>query len=100
MWTRVDYAYGHEWWNSTGNAIKQNPDGLIPDWNNTNLQLGLTLPNDWTLTAFVNNLTNERRVTSRQNNTESDWFGVPNYRTFEFIQRPRSYGVSVRKAFN
>jgi outer membrane receptor protein involved in Fe transport len=100
LWTRVDYAYGDEWYDSTFSAAERDPEGLIDDWSNTNLQVGLSLPNNWTLTAFVRNLTNERRVNGRQNNAyASDWFGVPNYRTIEFIQRPRHYGLSVRKGF-
>ncbi|MEE4174554.1 MAG: TonB-dependent receptor [Xanthomonadales bacterium] len=100
LWTRVDYAYGDEWYDSTFTAAERDPEGLIDDWSNTNLQLGLSLPNNWTLTAFVRNLTNERRVNGRQNNAyASDWFGTPNYRTIEFIQRPRHYGLSVRKGF-
>jgi iron complex outermembrane receptor protein len=99
LWGRVDYAYGDEWWDSTSGAIERDPIDLIPDWSNVNLQLGLSLPNDWTLTAFVNNLTNERRVTTRLSGTESAWFGVPYYETWEFQVRPRHYGFSVRKAF-
>lgn len=100
LWTRVDYAYGDEWWTSTDGAIARDPDSLIPDWNNTNLQVGLTLPNDWTLTAFVRNLTDERRINGRQNNGyAADWFGVDNYRIINYVQRPRHYGISIRKGF-
>jgi outer membrane receptor protein involved in Fe transport len=99
LWTRVDYAYGDEWWDSTSGAIERDPADLIPDWSNVNLQLGLSLPNNWTITAFVNNLTDEKRVTTRLTGTESDWFGVPYYKTWEYQVRPRSYGLSVRKAF-
>ena len=100
MWGRIDYAYGDEWWNSTNNARDQDLDGLIPDWNNVNLKFGLALPNDLTITAYVNNLTDERRVNTRQNNSyASDWFGVDRFRTLEYLQRPRSYGITLRKGF-
>lgn len=100
MWVRLDYAYGDEWWNSTGAAINRNLDGLIPDWNNTNLQVGWSLPNEWTINAFVRNLTDERRVYWRQDNTyASDWFGTSQFAFFESVQRPRHYGVNVRKRF-
>ncbi len=101
LWTRVDYAYGDEWYDSTTSAIYRDPEGVIPDWNNTNLQVGLSLPNEWTFTAFVNNLTDERRVTSRfDNRYASDWFGVPEYRIWEYVNRPIHYGVSLRKRFD
>ena len=100
MWIYADYSYGDEWWNSTDAAIQRDPEGLIPDWNTTNLQLGLSLPNDWTITAFVRNLTDERIVNGRQDNSyASDFFGVPDYRTIEWVSRPRHYGLSVRKGF-
>ncbi len=101
LWTRIDYSYGDEYWESTGGAINRDPEELIPDWNNTNLQVGLTLDGGWTLRVFVNNLTDERRTTLRQSNAyAADWFGVPTYRTWEFVQRPRHYGISVRKFFD
>ena len=100
LWGRIDYSYGDEWWNSTGNARDRDPEGLIPDWNITNLQLGLALPSDWTITAYVNNVTDERRVNSRQNNSyASDWFGVDRFRIIEYTNRPRSYGITLRKVF-
>jgi len=100
LWVRADYAYGDSWWNSTTNAIERNPEGLIPSWNNTNLQVGLNLPNDWTVTAFVRNLTDEERIFQRQNNTyATDWFGTTQYAFFESVQRPRSYGINIRKHF-
>lgn len=100
LWTRVDYAYGDEWWNSTDAAINRDPDGLIPDWSNTNLQLGLNLPNEWIVTLFVRNLTDERRITGRQDNTyASDWFGTDQYAFFDFVNRPVNYGFSVRKTW-
>jgi outer membrane receptor protein involved in Fe transport len=101
FWGRIDYAYGDSWWNSTNNARDQDPDGLIPDWNITNLKLGLALPNDWTITAYVNNLTEERRINSRQNNSyASDWFGVDRFRTIEYTNRPRTFGFTLRKKFD
>ncbi len=100
LWTRVDYAYGDEWWNSTGAAINRSPAGLIPDWSNTNLQLGLNLPNEWIVTLFVRNLTDERRVNNRQDNSyASDWFDTDEYAFFDFVNRPIHYGFSVRKTW-
>ena len=100
FWTRIDYAYGDEWYDSTFSAAERDPDGLIPDWHNVNLQVGLSLPSDWTLTAFVRNLTDERRINARQNNAyASDWFETTRYQRFNFTQRPIHYGLSVRKTF-
>lgn len=100
LWGRIDYAFQDEWWDGTSGAIEQDPKDLIPDWNNTNLQVGLALPDNWTITAFVNNLTNEERTNSRQDNSyASDWFGTSSHRLIEFQARPRHYGMSVRKAF-
>lgn len=100
LWTRVDYAYGDEWWNGTIAAINRDPDGLIPDWSNTNLQLGLNLPSEWVITLFVRNLTDEVRITGRQNNSyASDWFGTDEYRFFDSVNRPIHYGFSLRKTW-
>ena len=33
------------------------------------------------------------------NSYASDFFGVPDYRTIEWVSRPRHYGLSVRKGF-
>jgi len=100
LWTRVDYAYGDEWWNSTDAAINRDNEGLIPDWTNTNLQLGLNLPNEWILTLFVRNLTDERRITNRQDNRyASEFFETDEYAIFDFVNRPIHYGFSVRKTW-
>lgn len=99
LWTRVDYAYGDEWWDSTSGAIERDPEDLIPDWNNLNLQFGLNLVNDWTVTAFINNLTDERRVTTRLSGSESAYFGFTYNETWEYRVRPRNYGISLRKRF-
>ena len=80
--------------------IERDPDGLIPDWNNTNLQIGLALPDEWYITAFINNLTDERRVTTREDNrTEAAWMGATTHQLWEYQVRPRHYGMSVRKRF-
>jgi outer membrane receptor protein involved in Fe transport len=106
MWTRLDYAYGDGWWNSTGAAIDRNPLGWIPDWNNTNLQLGLNLPNGWSITAFVRNLTDEKSINWRQNNgyaTEwfNYWLGTDSEQAhfMDSRVRPRHYGFNIRKQF-
>ncbi|MEM1411160.1 MAG: TonB-dependent receptor [Pseudomonadota bacterium] len=106
FWTRVDYSYQDEWWDSTQGAIDNDPVSLIPSWSNWNLQVGLSLPNNWTLTAFVNNLTDERIVNGRGNNIYatdhfSDVFGteVNDFRIIEFLSRPRHYGFTVRKGW-
>lgn len=106
LWTRIDYSYQDEWWDSTSGAVNNDPDSLIPSWNNTNLQVGLSLQNNWTITAFVNNLTDERIVNGRQNNSyATDWFTantgseVNDFRIIEYLSRPRHYGITVRKGF-
>ena len=100
MWVRLDYSYSSSWWNSIGNVAENDSFGLIPSWSQTNLQVGLQLPSDWTFTAFVNNLTDERNIFGRLDNRyASDWFGVDTWRQLDSVSRPRHYGVSVRKRF-
>jgi outer membrane receptor protein involved in Fe transport len=60
----------------------------------------MKLPSDWELTLFINNLTNEELINSyAYNSYASDLFGVETWRLFEFTQRPRHYGLSIRKQF-
>ena len=62
--------------------------------------MGLSLQNYWTITAFVNNLTDERIINGRANNSyASDWFGTDAYRIIDYVSRPRHYGLSLRKGF-
>ena len=48
----------------------------------------------------MNNLTDERRINGRANNSyASDWFGTESHRIIDYVQRPRHYGLSLRKGF-
>lgn len=100
MWVRFDYSHSAGSYIALTAAVNELPDGVIPAWYTANLQLGMKLPSDWELTFFVNNLTNEEVINSfAYNYYASDWFGVDTWRLIEFTQRPRHYGLSIRKQF-
>jgi outer membrane receptor protein involved in Fe transport len=103
LWARFDYAHSGETWNSIGAATNGNPWGLIPAWDVSNLQVGLSLADGWDINFFVNNLNDHRVVTGRSDGRwASDWtlFKDPRWRNVEYLQRPRHYGFSVRKRFD
>lgn len=107
LWTRFDYSYGAKTYNSLGAATNPHPLGTIPSWEVSNLQLGLSLPSQWEITLFVNNMFDNTVLNGRSDGSGDAeyWEGVRGYpdnrwANIEYRQRPRHYGLSIRKTWN
>jgi hypothetical protein len=64
-----------------------------PDFATWDLRTGITGDN-WELTAYVDNFTDERQIYFHDTNADLFW-GRDNYR----IGQPRTYGVNFRQYF-
>jgi outer membrane receptor protein involved in Fe transport len=95
-------SFQDETWNSLTSVSDNDPEGLMPDWNVSNLQLGANLRNDWTVTFVVRNLFDQEAMSylSNGSNYQSDWFGVDWNQNIRTYQRPRSFALQVRKNWN
>jgi iron complex outermembrane receptor protein len=101
LWTRFDYSYGSETFNSIGAATNPHPLGTIPAWHLSNWQLGLSLPSQWNITLFVNNVFNNKIVNGRSDGTsDAEYWGDPRWANIEYLARPRNIGLSLRKRWN
>jgi iron complex outermembrane receptor protein len=97
-----DFSFQDETWDSLTNISENDREGIIPSWNVSNLQLGARLENNWTITFVVRNLFDQKAMSwlDTGGNYASDWFGVDWNRNIRSYNRPRSFGLQVRKNWN
>lgn len=88
--------------NNLGNVSEQDPEGVVPSWNYSDLQLGARFGNDWTVSLFVRNLFDQEATMylSTGSNYISDFFGADWNRNLRSYNRPRTIGLQVRKNWN
>ena len=88
--------------NNLGNVSERDPEGIIPSWNYSNLQMGARFGNDWTVSLFVRNLFDQKAIMYLEtgNNYISDFFGADWNRNLRSYNRPRTIGLQVRKNWN
>jgi outer membrane receptor protein involved in Fe transport len=100
LWFRYDTSYQGESWDNLDAALEQDPTGLIPSWETSNLQAGLSLQNGWDVSLMARNVWNDTGINSLYHSSyASEWFDDPRWRNERTIQRPRTYGLSVTKRF-
>lgn len=101
LWFRYDMSYQSETYNSWGNAIDEDPTGIVPSWNASNFQIGLDLQNEWDVSLMVRNVWDDRNVNWLSNLLygETPAFNIPLYNRSIAFQKPRTIGLTVRKAF-
>jgi outer membrane receptor protein involved in Fe transport len=100
LWFRYDTSYQGKIWDNLDAAIDNDPEGIIPAWHSSNLQIGLNMQNEWDVTLMARNIWNDHGYNSLYNTTyASDWFGDPRWRNERTLQRPRTVTLSVRKRF-
>lgn len=100
LWTRIDYSAGDKTYNSIGAATEPHPMGIIPSWDVTNFQLGLSLPSNWEITLFINNMFDDRIENGiSDGGWDADWWGDDRWRNVRYLQRPQHYGLTVRKTW-
>jgi outer membrane receptor protein involved in Fe transport len=88
--------------NNLGNVSEQDPEGVIPSWNYSNIQLGARFGDDWTVSLFVRNMFDQKAIMwlDTGSNYISDFFGVDWNRNIRSYNRPRTIGLQVRKNWN
>ena len=102
MWLWYDIGYESETWNRTFRIIQNDRSvGLSPSRHSSNFQMGLTLPNELSLTLRVNNVWDQANYTyiSTGENFESNYFGDPRYINVRSLERPRTVWFNLRKDF-
>ncbi len=102
LWTRFDFSKGSSTFKNIGSAVSDDPDPLaiLPAWHTSNLQLGLSLPSQWEITLFINNLFDDKVVNGIDNGSSyADFFGDERWRDVRYLSRPRHYGLTVRKTW-
>jgi outer membrane receptor protein involved in Fe transport len=100
LWFRYDTTYQGKTWDNIDAAIEDDPEGRIPGWHSSNLQIGLDMQNNWSMALMVRNIWNNHGINSLYNSTyASDWFGDPRWRNERTLQRPRTIGLTFRKTF-
>jgi outer membrane receptor protein involved in Fe transport len=100
LWFRYDTSYQGESWDNLDAALEQDPTGLIPSWETSNLQAGLSLQNGWDVSVMARNVWNDTGINSLYHSDYAAvWFDDPRWRNERTIQRPRTYGLSVTKRF-
>lgn len=100
MWFRYDTSYQGETWTDLDAALAEDPNGLIPSWKSSNLQVGLSMNNGWDVSLMARNVWDDRGINVLYQSTySSDWFDDPRFRYMRTIQRPRTYSLSVTKSF-
>ncbi len=88
---RTDYSYASEF-NSLFTAAGTNiANRTAGGFSIINLRVGMDLQENWSVSAFVNNLFDERGVSGTQNNLFGD---------YEFLLRPRTFGLKTTYSFN
>jgi len=102
VFLRYDYSYQSETWNTLQSIMDDNPEGIIDAWNVSNFQVGAHLKNDWTVTFVVRNLFDQKAIATLNNgaNYASDWFGTNFNRNKRVYNRPRTFGIQIRKSWN
>ncbi|HEX5787091.1 MAG TPA: hypothetical protein VFY03_02845, partial [Woeseiaceae bacterium] len=100
LWFRYDTSYQGEAWADLDSALDEDPDGLIPSWKSSNLQVGLSLESGWNVSLMARNVWDDRGVNNLYTTTYAGvWFDDPRFRNERTIQRPRTYALSVTKRF-
>jgi hypothetical protein len=98
---RVDYQYeGRNNWRSTlqdPNSTQYNPDTYtLSSTEFLQLRGGVTL-GDWSVAAFIDNLTNSHTVTNYQLGQADSYnpIGTPSEQQNQYTFRPRTFGLNV-----
>ncbi len=101
IFVRYDYAYQSKTWNTLQSIMNSNPEGVIDSWSVSNFQIGAHLKNDWTVTMVVRNLFDQKAIAVLNNgvNFASDWFGTDFNKNKRVYNRPRTFGIQVRKSW-
>jgi outer membrane receptor protein involved in Fe transport len=94
-----DISFQDESYNSLTSVTENDPNGIVPSWNYSNLQLGVRLESDWTFNLVVRNLFDQKAMSwlDTGGNYASDWFGADWNRDIRSYNRPRTIGLQVRK---
>jgi len=106
LWFRYDTSFQDEVWDNTDSAAEGDVNGIVPSWRSSNLQVGLSLDNEWTIRLMARNVWNNQGINDLQMSTYyADWFeGVsgqdPGWgRYIRTYQRPRTISLSLTKRF-
>ena len=99
LWFRYDTSYQGETWDNLDAALENDPEGLIPSWKSSNLQVGLAFET-WDLTLMARNVWDDRGINSLYMSSYiGEYFEDPRFQNERTLQRPRSYSLSFTKRF-
>ncbi|MDA0992172.1 MAG: TonB-dependent receptor [Proteobacteria bacterium] len=99
LWFGYNQSYEGEKWNTLGNAIDRDPDGLVPSSTMANAHVGLTLESGLEFQLTVRNVWDELAVNGLYNDSSGQFFGDPRFDNQTTYARPRTIGLAIRKKF-
>lgn len=100
LWFRYDHSYQSESWRSLTAVI--DPDASLrkyPSWESANLQVGLSMQNDWEFSLMARNLYDKANVNWMYPAEYGLFLGDDRFNESFSLQRPRTISLTVRKAF-
>jgi len=103
VFLRYDFSFQSKTWNTLSSIIDNDTDGVMDSWNLSNLRLGTHLQNDWTVTFVIRNLFDQKAesvIWTGTVNDISDFYGTDFNRSKRVYNRPRTFGLQVRKSWN
>jgi iron complex outermembrane recepter protein len=99
LWFRYDYSYEGSKWNTLDSIVAEDPNGIVPSWDMSDLHVGLSLANGWDFQVDVRNAWNDIAYNSLENDSNGQLFGDPRFDNLRNYAKPRTIGFSVRKRF-
>jgi outer membrane receptor protein involved in Fe transport len=112
FWARYDHYWQaemyHDWWNAMNDAIDGSGNKLIEDQESGDVQVSLSVENDWTLTLSVWNVWDDRNAWWIDSGydyafgAEGNWKeqGGGRYVNMPGYQPPREFELSFTKRFD
>jgi outer membrane receptor protein involved in Fe transport len=98
VFVNYTFSFQSETANSLATARDLDPNGFIPSWNVSSLQIGTHLHNNWKINLVVRNLFDQKAISSlSRQDYLYEWFGQDWNRNVRTYNRPRSSGIQVSK---
>jgi outer membrane receptor protein involved in Fe transport len=101
LWFYYDFSYQSETWNGLNDIVNNNRNGLTPSATYSSLSTGWNLENGFSVDLNIRNLFDEASYyyVDTGNNAGADLFNDPRFHNIRTLDRPRTFWLTLRKAF-
>ena len=100
LWFRYDCSYESEMRNDLTNIVENDPGGLVPSWELSNVHAGLNLNDGWEVLVDIRNVWDQLAYNSLYNDSSGALFNGSRFDNLRNYARPRTIGLTVRKRFD